>query len=338
MVKAVVTGAAGFVGRVLCESLRADGYDVAALLRTAQPGPWDSYAAVDLGRGRVDPESMRGAEVVFHLAARVHAVGAMHESKDDYVPANVTGTAEVLEASCRAGVPRVVFVSSVKAVGDVAGAPGNEDVALPAESPYGWSKRTAEEIVLADGHSTGRHVVVVRPTVVYGPGVKGNLARMLSGIDRGRFPLLSGPLNRRCMVSVTDLVRALRHVADDPAAALGTYIVTDGRTYSTRSIHESMAAALDRPLPRWSVPPTVLKGAGIVGDALELLTRQPMPLDSATLERLLGSAWYCSERIERELGFRPTQDLTTVLPQMVQAYRCGSVQQPLGTAPATNGA
>ena len=319
--RCVVTGASGFVGHHLCERLQARGHHVTALLRTPSAGPWHDQHVVDLAQGVVPPAALDGAALVFHLAGRAHAVSEVGETDVAYEPVNVGGTAALLEAATRAGVRGFVLASSVKAAGTPPAGPGDESTATEPDTPYGRSKQAAEQLVLAAGRETGLHVCVLRPTLVYGPGVKGNLAAMLAAVDRGRFPPLPDVGNRRSLVGVRDVAAAFELAAVDPRAAGRTYVVTDGQVYSTRRIHELMAAALGRPLPRWTVPPGLLRGAGRAGDVVGRLRGRRFPLDSLAVDRLLGSAEYSSRRIENELGFVPEQDLARALPEMVASYR-----------------
>ncbi len=122
-------------------------------------------------------------------------------------------------------------------------------------------------------------------------------------------------------IHVDDVVRALRLAAEKSEAGGQVYIVTDGQTYSTRQIYTLICRALGKPVPRWAVPTVVLRGAARCGDVLERLLHRRVPLTSATLDKLIGSAWYSSEKITRELGYRPTRTLADAMPQMVEAYR-----------------
>jgi UDP-glucose 4-epimerase len=309
--RALVTGATGFIGRRLVDRLRDEGWSVRALLRTPSTGSWDDSVVVDLATGAVPANAVRDVDAVFHLAGKAHAVEAVGESDADYA-VNVVGTTALLEAACAEGVEYFVFVSSVKA-------------ATP-DSPYGWSKRRAEEAVLATRPGPGPRVCVVRPVLVYGPGNKGNLERMMNAIDRRRFPPLADPGNRRSMVHVLDLVDALLLCATSNAADGRTYVVTDGHGYSTRTLYVEMSRALGRPVPSWTVPLGVLRAAGRVGDVVGRLTGRRAPLDSTGVERLVESAEYDGEAVCRELGFRPVQDLRAALPEMVAAYRADRPQ------------
>ncbi len=162
---------------------------------------------------------------------------------------------------------------------------------------------------------------MLRPALVYGPGVKGNLAALLRAIDHQRFPPVAETHNIRSMVSVQDVVAALLAAAVRSEAAGQVCILEDGEAYSTRRIYTAMATALGKPIPAWSLPASMLRGLGRVGDLGETLLRRSLPFNSTLAARLLDSACYRSVCVDAALGFKPQQRLEAVLPAMVRAYR-----------------
>jgi UDP-glucose 4-epimerase len=306
--RALVTGASGFVGRALCEELAQRGVDVVAAAR--RPGGEDPYQWVRLQLpGPVPTAALDGVDTVFHLAGRAHAAGNSREDAALYDLVNRQGTREVARAAADAGVERFLLMSSVKAMRP----PGKEivpedDDALPVD-PYGLSKRMAEHEAFSAG-SGKMSVVVLRPALVYGPGVKGNLATLLKSLQRGRRPPLPRVDNRRSLVALGDLVRCSLLAAEIDTAAGQTYVITDGQPYSTERIVRALADAIGvEPSPALRIPLTALGLMGRAGDALETFTGRRSPLNTATLDRLLGNAEYESRRIGKELGFRPSQTL-----------------------------
>ena len=320
--KILVTGASGFIGRWLCSRLQGSGLTVHALLRQPAEGPWSEAFSVNLGVDPILAEILNKVDTVFHLAGKAHALAELPGETADYQQVNVTGTRILLEAAVAAGVKRFIFFSSVKALAD----PGEQCVdegwqPAPATDIYGRSKYEAEKLVLATGRESGMHVCCLRPALVYGPGVKGNLLRMMQAIDTGRFPPVPDTGNRRSMVHVDDLVQAAMLAAEKPAANGKTYIVTDGRQYSTREMYVMMAETLGRRVPAWSVPAWVLRGGGHIGDLIGRIRGRRFSVDSEAVARLLGSACYSSQKIEQELGYIPARDLGSALPEMVASYR-----------------
>ena len=318
---ALVTGASGFIGAPLCERLKADGFRVRVLLRRRlpdqRPTPWDEAFIGELS----DPPAglMGGVDAIYHLAGIAHAFPSSVEQRNQLDPlywsVNVEGSEALARAALAAGVRRFVYFSSIKATADPGEACVDErwDAPPPEEDLYGRSKREAERRLLAIASQGVMEVCVLRPTLVYGPGVKGNLRRMLQAVERGRFPPLPESGNRRSMVHLEDLISAARLAADHPAAAGRTYIVSDGHDYSTRELFEAMCHARGRRVPRWSLPASWLRGAGRLGDLGGRLLGRRLPLDSAAVGRLLGSACYRNERIARELGFTPVYDLVSTV-------------------------
>lgn len=312
----LVTGASGYIGRRLVDALLHQGVAVRAAARDAAriKAFWSAKveaASVDLARPHTLAGVCDGVDAVFHLAS-----GA-DESGD-----RMFGARALLADAVRAGVKRFVYMSSVKAMGE--GGPSRLTESSPAlpVSSYGRAKYAAEQLVFEAGRQHGLHVCVLRLPLVYGGNDdKGNLPRMIAAIDRGRFPPLPETGNKRSMVHVDDVVQAALLAAERPQANGQLYLVTDGRDYSTREIYLAICAALGRRPPRWVLPLAGLHAAARLGDAVGFIARRDIPLNSAAVEKLTGSAWYSSEKIRRELDFRPAHTLIDALPAMVAHYR-----------------
>lgn len=310
--RVLITGATGFIGGYLVRECVARGLDVTALVRrkTALAG-WDQKVRVavgDLSQPGSLGEAVQGVNTVLHLAGKAHALAPRASEVAEYEQVNTEGTRNLIDAATAAGAKRFVLFSSVKATDD---------------TPYGISKRRAEELVLAHGVRTGIHVVCLRLSLVYGAGAKGNLEAMMHGIDRGYFPPIADVQNRRSMVHVSNVVQAALLAADNPAANGKRYVVTDRAPYSTRELYEGMCRALGRPVPRWTVPLPALRVAARVGDVIGRARRRRFAFDSAALEKLVGTEAYTSEEIQRELGYRPEMTLAEALPSLAAAYREG---------------
>lgn len=188
-------------------------------------------------------------------------------------------------------------------------------------SPYGRAKLGAEGLVLEAGRKHGMHVCNLRLPLVYGRDNRGSVWRMIAAIDRGWFPPLPETGNKRSMVHVDDVIQALLHTADNPAAHGHTYLVTDGRIYSTHQIHAGICKALGRPLSRWTIPIGLLHMAARIGDAIGRIRGRSFVFDSGVLDKLTGSACYSCEKIKTELGYRPTRFLEDGLREMVDEYK-----------------
>lgn len=303
----LLTGASGFVGRATGRVLRAAGHEVSPVVRS---GDGFRVGCID---GHTDwSGAFDGVQAVIHLAARVHQ---MDDREPDPLAAfravNTCGTERLARAAAAAGVRRFVFVSSVKAVGEHSppgGTIDEETVPQPVD-PYGMSKFEAEQALHCVAAETGLEVVVVRPPLVYGPGVGANFRALVRAVAAG-WPLPLGCVhNRRSLVAVGNLADALRCCVEHPAAAGRTYFVTDGDDAGTAELCRRIGRALGRPARLLPVPVALLRLAGY-------LTGR-----SAAIARLTGSLALDSGRIRRELGWQPPQTMEQALAAMVSEGR-----------------
>jgi nucleoside-diphosphate-sugar epimerase len=316
--KFYVTGASGFIGRRLCGRLAAAGR-VRALFRSAVPagGPWASADVVDLTNDEVPEGALAGVDTVFHLAARTHAVDEHGDVGPAYERINVDGTKRVLEAARRAGVKRFVFFSSVKAMGEGGDSERDESTPPAPSTWYGRTKLAAERLVLTGGYVP--EPVVLRPVMVYGPGAKGNLERMIDAVGSGKFPPVPRVDNRRSVVHVDDVAAAAVLAATAPAAPGRVFIVTDGRPCSTREMYEWICDALGKTPPRWTVPLAVFRALSVFGDAVGKARGRRWAFDSDAYDKMFGSACYDSSSIETTLGFEPQWNFRSALPHLIES-------------------
>lgn len=306
----VVTGASGFIGRRLCAALRP-GARVRAIVRSDDAdGPWDETLRVDLARDAFPRGAFDGVDAVFHFAGKAHAVSERHGDEGEYRRVNVDGTRRVLEAAQASHVERVVFASSVKASGEGDG--GTE----PA-TPYGRSKRDAEELVLRGGFVA--EPVVLRLALVYGPGVEGNLGSMLRAVKSGRFPTPPRVANRRSMVHVDDVVRVAMAASVRAEAVGRTFVVVDGVPYSAHVIYAAMCRALGRGVPRVRLSAPAWRLLAFAGDVAGAVLRRRAPFDSTAYTKLFGSAWYEPSDLGPVLGVGGFKTLDDALAEMVAA-------------------
>jgi len=221
---------------------------------------------LDLSRDPLPSGALDGVDTVFHLAARTHAVDEAGDTEQLYRAINVDGTRKLLEAASAAGVRRFVLMSSVKAMGEKTDEAQNEASPTDPTTWYGRTKLAAEQMVLQ-----GRFVsepVVLRPALVYGPGVRGNLERMIDSVRSGRFPSVPEVGNRRSLVHVDDVAGAADLAADASGAAGRVFIVTDGRPVSTREMFEWISRGLNRPIPDRTYPLVLFRLLSRAGDTI----------------------------------------------------------------------
>ncbi|WP_457571545.1 NAD-dependent epimerase/dehydratase family protein [Desulfovulcanus sp.] len=315
MFKVLVTGATGYIGQHLCQRLRACGKQILALTRNQVKGPWDENFVADISKDSIPAKSLTGVDTIFHLAGKAHALSERKGEEKEYDKINVQGTRNLLEAASKAGVTRFVFFSSVKAMGEGGGQCLDETCACQPQTPYGKSKLAAENLVLHGGYVP--HPVVLRLSMVYGPGAKGNLPQMIKFIKKGIFPPLPEIGNKRSMVHVDDVVQAAILAAEKPKARSQVYIVTDGKVYSTRQIYLWIRQVLGKGEPVFTLPWFIWRLGGKIGDLLGFIRGRRFVFDSQALDKLFGSACYSSARIKKELAFKPRWDLQSALPEII---------------------
>ena len=311
----LVTGSTGILGRSLCQALHSRQWRVTALTRAQETGPWDKSIQADLTLHNTFsiPSDI---ETVFHLAGKAHALSETKQYEKEYFQINTEGTRRVLEAAKTSGVRRFVFFSSVKAINE--GSPECLDEASPClpATPYGNSKLKAERLVLKGNYVP--EPVVLRLSMVYGPSTKGNLPRMIEAVKKEYFPPIPEFGNKRSMVHIEDVVQAAILAAERPEAVGQIYLVTDGQPYSSRELYEWICQVLGKPVPAWRIPEGVFRGLARIGDAIGAMRGRRFMFDSDTLEKLAGSAWYSSQKIEQELGFRAHHHLRESLSDIIQ--------------------
>ncbi|MGC7840695.1 UDP-glucose 4-epimerase family protein [Pseudomonas wayambapalatensis] len=311
----LLTGATGFVGKAVLEKLRQRGDSVVIAVR--QPGFEPASGVEAFHCAQLDGEAdwtpaLRDVGTVIHCAARVHV---MNDTEHDPLAAfrriNVEGTLNLARQAAAAGVRRFVFVSSIKVNGEgtAKGRPYTaDDIPAPAD-PYGVSKREAEDALHQLARETGLEVVVIRPVLVYGPGVKANFQAMMRWLDKG-VPLPFGAIdNRRSLVALDNLVDLITTCMDHPAAVNQTFLVSDGEDLSTTGLLRRMAAALGRPARLLPVPSALLELAAT------LLGKR------ALSQRLCGSLQVDIEKTRSLLGWTPPVSVDNALRQAARDFQ-----------------
>ena len=296
MMRYLVTGSTGFIGSRLLGLLNTIKCDVRLLARSEV----NNYETVvcNLEKDRITKYTLESVDTIFHLAGFAHDMQDPSKVEDLYRVINVEATVELARLAVESKVKRFVFISSVKAGGKVvSGQRISESDQNEPEGIYGKSKREAELELLKIGKASGMHVTIIRPALVYGPNVKGNLKLMLAGIKKGWFPPLPETRNRRSMIHVDDLVEAIFLVAKDKRANGEIFIATDGTPYSSREIYNFMSSVLGKPNPKWSVPKSFFDVASLINPRIRY-----------KLNKLLGDKCYSSAKLEA-LGFKAKKSL-----------------------------
>lgn len=313
----LVTGASGFVGRTLCNLLAASGRSCRKAVRRAATVAPDCAAVGDIGPDTNWGAALEGVRCVVHLAARTHV---LHDTADDplaeYRRINVLGTERLAREAVARGVKRIVLLSSVKVNGERTFAqPYTEDDVARPEDAYGVTKQEAEQVLARIASESGLEVVVLRPPLVYGPGVRGNFLRLLNLAACG-VPLPLGSVhNLRSLVYVGNLADAIVRAIDAPHAAGRTYLVSDREDVSTAQLVRAIAGALGVKPRLFPFPPRLLQIAGNLSGR------------GAEVSRLTGSLQVDSSRIGRELAWNPRWRLSDGLAETARWYR-GRKEEP----------
>lgn len=311
----LVTGATGFVGRTLCNRLFAMGARVhGTLLPTEAPSRLVQgvlpVTVEPLSTATPWSHALAGIDTVIHLAARVHIMDdSAAEPLNEFRRVNVAGTLRLAREAASAGVKRLVFISSIKVNGEESATPYTADSAPAPTDPYGISKWEAEQGLRSIESETGMEVVVVRPTLVYGPGVKANFLSIMKVVSRG-VPLPLGSIaNRRSLIYVGNLADVLATCASHPAAAGKTFLVSDGDDVSTAELVARIAGALGVPVRLLPFPPALMRlGAKIIGK-------------SGVVARLTGSLAVDLAHARDVLGWQPPFSVDAGLRETAQWFK-----------------
>jgi len=298
-----IPGATGFVGRALMARLRADGQAVEPISRSSS-----TVEGVTAHRISALGSLLSAGDTVVYCAGRAHV--ALTGSAEDELAAHRRANCEEPLAAARLassrGARRFVFVSSIKVNGErTEGVPFSERDTPQPEDAYGRSKWEGEQALWEHARQAGMELVIVRPPLVYGPGVRANMAALMRAVGRG-WPLpLASVRNKRSLVFVENLVDLLALCCTHPAAANEVFFVSDGRDLSTPELVRLMAAAQDRSARLWPFPVPLLKvGAGLLGRR-------------AMADRLCDSLQVSDDKVRNRLMWRPPFSVEEGLRRMV---------------------
>jgi UDP-glucose 4-epimerase len=314
--KILITGATGFVGQAFCRCLVGQGFDVQILIRDPADFP---KIPLELGAGMVlgsleNETSLAvacaGRGIVIHLAGIAHVSGG---SAENALETNIAGTQNLLAAAIKANVGRFVLLSSSLAE---AAATGQGDV-----TAYGKSKLKTEQLVQEAVQAGQIDGVILRAVNVYGPGMKGNISRMITLIDKGRLPPLPKINNRISLVSAHDLSRALLLALKSSALNATPITITDGQQYSIADIEQGIYLALGRSKPQWHTPHMVLYCAASLAGLASIVTGSGSSISSRTYRNLTSDNLFSNDKARSQLDFEPSTTFYQSLPAIVQRIR-----------------
>ena len=313
---ALVTGAAGFIGQALCSDLAARGYQVlGAVRRQAKAHPKSQVQYLTVGDMQENTDwsaALAGIDSVVHLAARVHLMSdTALNPLAEYRRVNVAMTMNLARQSAKAGVKRFVFISSVKVNGEHTpfGQPFTADDVPHPVDPYGISKLEAEILLLQLAQETGMEVVIIRPVLVYGPGVKANFLQMMRWLIRGVPLPLKALDNQRSLLAIDNLVDLVATCLHHPAAANQIFLASDGEDMSISNLLQRTGVALGKSARLIPVPVMILRsGARLLGQ-------------DAVMQRLCDSLQVDISKTQRELGWTPPVKVDDALAKAAQHFR-----------------
>ncbi|MCL9683584.1 NAD-dependent epimerase/dehydratase family protein [Legionella maioricensis] len=313
MAKILVTGATGFVGRSLVPALLEAGHEVRCAVSCKVDYLQTEQAVIDRLENQKDwSEVLQGIDTIIHLAARVHIMQEKSKSSlDEYCKVNSLATKSLAEQAAKHGVKRFIFLSSIKVNGEstAKGCPYTEESIAQPEDPYGQSKLEAEQYLHSISQSTKMQIVILRPPLIYGAGVKANFLKMLKLVDKG-LPLPFGKVqNRRSFIYIDNLISALCAVIAAPEAANQVYLVADDGSLSLAHLMDLIAKEMKVKVRLLAVP-------------VNLLTLSLKLLGLKNLStRLLGSLEVSNSKIKSQLGWTPPVSSVEGLGRTVKWYK-----------------
>ncbi|ATX80272.1 Nucleoside-diphosphate-sugar epimerase [Mariprofundus aestuarium] len=313
--KVLVTGSTGFVGSAVVHQLSvASGQSVVAGLRqptTKLAGHVEQVVMGDLLASTDYGNAFESVDVVIHTAARVHVMS--DDSSDplaEYRKVNVDGTLNLARQAAQAGVSRFIYISSIKVNGEsTEDRPFTPDDVISTNDPYGLSKWEAEQGLFALAEVSGMEVVVIRPPLIYGPGVKANFLRMIQWVQKG-VPLPLGAVkNRRSLIALDNLVSFIIHCIDHPKASNEVFLISDGEDVSTTDLLKKAARAFGKQARLIPVP------VGLMCFVASLLGKKDIA------DRLFGSLQIDSSKARNLLRWNPVINMDEQLKKTVEGWK-----------------
>lgn len=282
MMKILVTGGTGFIGRALGIHLASKGHQVVSgipgqgrqdLTKVTLPDTSGTIATVTVGalNGSTDwAEALDGVDVVIHCAARVHVLNERSaEASSRYHETNVSGTKQLASQAAKAGVRRLIFLSSIKVNGELTDDSHPftaHDLPAPV-GPYAVSKMEAERVLMRLAEQTRMEVVIIRPPLIYGPGVKANFKNLVDTIRKGiPLPLAAATSNRRSLLALGNLIDLICTCIHHPAARNQVFLASDGEDLSTAELARRIGTGIGKPARLVYVPQSMMRlGATLLG-------------------------------------------------------------------------
>ena len=309
MRKILITGANGFVGCNLVPTLIKAGYDV--LCAVSKPISWLDSKQVIINRLELMndwSQVLKKIDVVIHLAAKVHIMKA-NVTLEEFCGVNSVATKRLAEQAAQHGVKRFIFLSSIKVNGEFTldGAPFTEENTQKLDDPYAQSKQLAEKFLLEVSQKSAMDVVILRPSLIFGPGVKANFLKMIQLVNKGVPLPFGGIKNKRNFVFIENLVSAIIAVIDEPKAANQVYLVADNESWSLTELLSFIADKMNKKVLLITIP--------------GLLSLFKLFRLNALSMRLFGSLEVRNDKIKQQIGWKPPVSSAEGLIKTIKWYQ-----------------
>jgi nucleoside-diphosphate-sugar epimerase len=311
--KILLTGAMGFIGRALSETLCNSGFNLRVAVRQNDirlAANYEIFEVGDIGPQTDWKNALAGVDIVIHLAGRSHIINdSTTDSLEAFQKVNVLGTKRLSSMAALARVKRFIFISSVKVNGESSRLPYTEKDALCPKDAYGISKAQAEQALACIAAETGLQIVVLRLPLVYGPGVKANFKNLIKIVGTGLPLPFKGISNQRSFIYLGNLIDAIITCITHPQAAGETFMVSDGQDVSTPDLIKMIALAMGKKPVLFYLHPAILIAIyKIAGKGEEI-------------EKLTGSLLIDSSKIRHILNWNPPFTLEEGIRETVRYYK-----------------
>jgi nucleoside-diphosphate-sugar epimerase len=299
----LVTGASGFIGRALCNRILAEGWFFRGTTRSLSnlenlPKNYEIVETGPIGPKTNWEIALEDIDTVVHLAAHVHVMNASDSNQNSiYRRVNTEGSQELAKIAVKKKVRKFIYLSSIKVNGEGKKSAYSESDEPKPSDPYGLSKWEAEKVLQQIVSDSNMELVILRPPLVYGPGVKANFLQLIKIIEKGLPLPLANVKNRRSFIFMGNLIDIIIACIQNPKAAGETFLVSDGKDISTPDLIRQLALALGKSPLLFSAPTPLLK-------QLSRLVGMP-----ELTNRLLDSLWIDISKIQKRLNWMPPYDL-----------------------------